>query len=145
MSLHCPNDGGFLSANGCSHRNHDHAKFVKRLLAAKPRLISPYEADLALQEGGFAVNSAYNTRIAFGDSLVTHLNHHKASDRRRRKIHLLYAVATVKSGKRGLNPKGGAGSYAYAKNFRDFGMLVLTDKQGNVENVFNIIPKTKRA
>jgi hypothetical protein len=62
----------------------------------------------------------------------------------RRKIHLLYAIATVKGGNRSRNPKGGENSYAYAKSFGSINMLVLTDDAGNVEEVFNIIPKEKK-
>lgn len=74
---------------------------------------------------------------------MEHIRHHSQADQRRRKISLLYAVATVKGGKRGKNPKGGEGSFAYARDFGDFKMLVLTDEHGNVEDTFDIIPKRK--
>ncbi len=35
------------------------------------------------------------------------------------------------------------GSFAYARDFGDFKMLVLTDEHGNVEDTFDIIPKRK--
>ena len=50
-------------------------------------------------------------------------------------------MATVKGGKKAPNPKGGAGSFAYAKRFGNMKVLVLTDSHGQVEDVFNIIPK----
>ena len=137
---HCPQCGGFIGDAGCSSPRHKYSAELTALLNAKPRIISPAEHDKALKEM-FYVNSAWNTRVGFGKRYLAHLAHHSAADRKRRKVHLLYAVAAVKSGKRGRNPQGGADSYAYAKKF-DWGkMLVLVDKRGNVEDTFSIIPK----
>jgi hypothetical protein len=142
MSKNCSQDGGFIGKSGCTHPNHNHSELVKGLIAKakKPCLISSREADAALREG-FYVNSAYTTRVGFGEKLIIHIGHHNKADQNRRKTHLLYAIATVKSGKRGPNPKGGPGSYAYAKNIDGKKFLVLTDKEGQVEEVFNIIPR----
>lgn len=143
MSERCPQDGGFIGDAGCPHPNHGHSELVRGLLASRPRAISPREADAALREG-FHVNSAFNTRVGFGAKLAKHIDHHSHKDRIRRKANLLYAVATVKGGKRGKNPKGGEGSFAYARDFGDFRMLVLTDASGNVEDTFDIIPRKGR-
>ena len=139
MIDHCPQDGGFIGKAGCTHKNHQHSPLVKSLLASKPKTISPNDCDAALAEG-FYVNSAFNTRVGFGKKLATHIDHHNQQDRIRRKVNLLYAVATVKGGKRGPNPKGGPGSYAYARNIDGRRFLVLTDEDGIVEDVFDIIP-----
>ena len=143
MTGHSPQDGGFIGDAGCTHPNHQHSELVKSLLAAKPRPISPAECEAALREG-FYVNTAFNTRVGFGAQLMEHIDHHNPADQRRRKINLLYAVATVKGGKRGRNPKGGPGSFAYARNIDGRGFLVLTDAHGNVEDVFDIIPRGRR-
>lgn len=140
----CPKDGGFIGDAGCSHPNHEHSALVKELMQGRTlRRITPQECDRALAEG-FYVNTQGGGRVGFGEKLAEHIGHHSAADQRRRKILLMYAVKTVKGGQRKPNPKGGAGSYAYAKNFEGFGMLVLTDKAGNVEDVFDIIPRERR-
>ncbi len=143
MSEHCPQDGGFIGDAGCTHPNHQHSELVKSLLASKPKAISPQDCDAALAEG-FYVNSAFNTRVGFGNKLSVHIDHHNHKDRIRRKVNLLYAVATVKGGRRGTNPKGGPGSYAYARNIDGRRFLVLTDEHGIVEDVFDIIPGERR-
>ena len=84
------------------------------------------------QDGGFV-----------GEAGCTHPNHHKIEDQRRRKILLPYAIATVKGGKRGRNPKGGRDSFAYARDFGNMCILVLTDSRGAVEDAFSIIPKRR--
>ena len=139
MSEHCPQDGGFIGDAGCTHPNHRHSELVRGLLAAKPHPIPPRDCDAALREG-FYVSTAFNTRVGFGPHLDAHIRHHSAADQNRRKANLLYAIATVKGGKRGPNPKGGPGSFAYARNIDGKRFLVLTDEHGNVEDVFNIIP-----
>ena len=145
MSEHCPQDGGFIGDAGCTHPNHQHSDLVKGLLAAakSPRPISPHECDAALREG-FYVNTATGQRVGFGHHLDEHIKHHGMRDQRRRKVNLLYAIATVKGGKRGANPQGGPGSFAYARNFGNKKFLVLTDDRGNVEDVFDIIPPGRR-
>ena len=143
MSDHCPQDGGFIGDAGCTHPNHQHSELVKGLLASKPKTISPRDCDIALAEG-FYVNSAFNTRVGFGKKLAIHIDHHNQNDRIRRKVNLLYAVATVKGGKRGPNPKGGQGSFAYARNIDGRRFLVLTDDHGIVEDVFDIIPGRRK-
>lgn len=141
MSGHCPQDGGFMGDAGCTHPNHQHSEFVKSILEAKtPRTVSPADCDRALREG-FYVNSADGKRVGFGRQLAEHMAHHNPADKARRRSHLLYAVSTVKSGRKAPNPKGGPGSSAYAKRFGNMKVLVLTDSHGQVEDVFNIIPK----
>ena len=143
MSDHCKQDGGFIGDAGCTHPNHQHSELVKGLLASKAHPISPADCEAALREG-FYVNTAFNTRVGFGAQLMEHIKHHSKADQNRRKVNLLYAVATVKSGKRGPNPKGGPGSFAYARNIDGKRFLVLTDEHGNVEDVFDIIPRGAR-
>lgn len=143
MSGRCPQDGGFIGNAGCTHPNHQHSELVKGLLSSKPRTISPADCDAALREG-FYVNTAFNSRVGFGAQLAEHIDHHNPADQRRRKINLLYAIATVKGGKRGRNPKGGPGSFAYARNIDGRKFLVLTDEHGIVEDVFDIIPHGRR-
>lgn len=141
---HCPQCGGFIGDAGCNSPRHKYSASLTALLKAKPRIISVAEHDKALDEM-FYVNTAWNTRVGFGKHYLTHLAHHSARDQKRRKVHLLYAVAAVKSGKRGRNPQGGVDSFAYAKKF-DWGkMLVLVDKRGNVEDTFDVIPKKKKS
>lgn len=140
-SKHCPQDGGWIGDAGCTHPNHEHSALVKRLLATKtPRPIDPRDCDAALREG-FYVNTKTGERVGFGPQLAEHLGHHGKADQRRRKRLLPYAIKTVTSGKRKPNPKGGKGSWGYAKRFEKdgFGLLVLTDEHGNVEDVFDII------
>jgi hypothetical protein len=143
----CPKDGGFIGSAGCTHPNHEHSELVKRLLAAgAPRPIDPADCDAALREG-FYVNTKTGERVGFGPQLVEHLKHHSKADQRRRKRLLPYAIKTVTSGKRKPNPQGGKGSWKYAKWFEEggFGLLVLTDAHGDVEDVFDIIPKERRS
>lgn len=140
----CPQDGGFIGDNACPHRNHEHSELVEKLTKERtPHEITPQECDMALTEG-FYVNTQDGTKVGFGKKLATHIEHHSPADQRRRKIRLMYAIKTVKGGKKRPNPQGGAGSYAYAKEFDGFGMLVLTDTNGNVEDVFDIIPRKRR-
>ncbi len=99
--------------------------------------------DMALREG-FEVDTAFSTRVKFGDKLAEHIRHHNPADQRRRKIHLLYAIATVRGGRRMPNPQGGSGSFAYERSFDGLKIRVLTDANGNVEDVFDIIPPGRR-
>lgn len=111
------------------------------MLKEKPRKISVAEFDKALAEKFYVNTARSGVRVGFGKKLMVHMAHHTEADQKRRKAHLLYAVKTVKAGKRGRNPKGGSGSHAYAKKFDGFKMLVLTDANGNVEDCFNFYPK----
>ncbi len=137
---HCPQCGGFIGDAGCNSPRHKYSASLTALLKAKPRDITVEEFDKALDEKFYVNTAKAGVRVGFGKRLLTHLAHHSAADQKRRKKKLLYAVATVKSGKRKRNPQGGPGSWAYAKRF-DWGkVLVLTDKNGMVEDCFNIIP-----
>lgn len=52
MSGHCPQDGGFIGAAGCTHPRHAHSPLVKRILNAKqPTRLEEYQARRALKEG----------------------------------------------------------------------------------------------
>mgnify|MGYP006903484910 CR=1 FL=1 len=144
MSAHCPQDGGFVGAAGCTHPRRAHSPLVKKILAGKIKEISAEEADAALSEG-FYVDGANGRRIGFGKPLKRHLerDHQNAKDIVARKTALLQAVETVK------HPdcvewqyKRIRGRTAYAKAFSDRGILAITDREGeNIECVFNIIPK----
>ena len=141
---HCPQCGGFIGDAGCKSPRHKYSAELTALLKSKPREITVAEFDNALKEKFYVNTATAGVRVGFGNRLLIHMSHHSAADQRRRKVHLLYAVAAVKSGKRGRNPQGGPGSYAYAKRFSWGKMLVLTDQNGDVEDTFDIIPKKKR-
>ena len=142
----CPQDGGFIGASGCTHPNHQHGETVKRLLdaAKNPRPITAEECEAALREG-FYVQTRWGTRVGFGQHLLDHIDDHSMGDAESRKEKLLFAIKTVRSGKRTANPKGGPGSYSYAMRFEEFGMLVHTDKHGTIEDVFTFYDEPKKA
>ena len=143
MSNNCPQDGGFIGKSGCKHPNHEHSSLVKDIMSSRSlRQITPSECDSALEEG-FYVNVAGGERVGFGRQLAEHIAHHGAADQRRRKTKLMYAVKTVKAGRKQRNPQGGPNSYRYAMAFDGFGILVLTDDHGDVQDVFDIIPNNK--
>ena len=140
------NSGQFVSTGGASGTpsgTTENSDQVKQLLASRPRPITPAECDAALKEG-FEVNTAFNTKVKFGKKLDEHIRHHNMADQKRRKVNLLYAVATVKGGRRMPNPKGGPGSFAYERNFDGMKFRVLTDANGNVEDAFDVIPSGRR-
>lgn len=144
---HDDGNGRFTEKTGgssdSSPKTTENSNLVKQLLASRPRPITPAECDAALKEG-FQVNTAFNTQVKFGAKLEEHIKHHNPADQRRRKINLLYAVATVKGGRRMANPQGGPGSFAYERNFDGMKFRVLTDANGNVEDAFDIIPPGRR-
>ncbi len=144
MSEHCQQDGGFVGDSGCTHPNHQHSELVKRIVdgASRPTRITPREAEAALREG-FHVNGPNGTRIGFGERLLDHIDAHGAKDAAGRKTFLQFAVNTVVSPARvDKNHRGLNGRTAYAKRFRDFSMLVVSDSATNsVEEVFTIVPK----
>lgn len=140
MPDQCPQDGGFIGNSGCTHQNHRHSEHVSRLLAAARNpyeLDDPADAEKALREG-FYVQTRWSTRVGFGTGLLEHIDEHPGAQALDRKKKLLYAIKTVRAGKRAPNKKGGSDSYGYAMNFpsEGFGMLVLTDSHGNVEDAF---------
>ncbi len=140
----CPVDGGFIGRSGCTHPNHRHSEHVERLLreARTPHeLDDPADAEKALREG-FYVQTRWNTRVGFGPDLLAHIDSHPGAQALDRKRKLLCAIKTVRAGRRAPNPKGGPGSYGYAMHFPEegFGMLVLTDRHGDVEDAFTIFP-----
>ena len=138
MTNQCPQDGGFIGESGCTHRNHKHSEHVNNLLAMarKPEKISVEACDKALDEG-FYVSTRWNTRVGFGKRFKRHTEDHPPDVVKERKEHLLFAIKTVRAGKRGPNPKGGKDSYAYAHDFGAFGMLVTVDAEGMVEEAFS--------
>ena len=134
---HCPQCGGFIGDAGCNSPRHKYSEFLTGLLKSKPRKTTVAEFDKALAEKFYVNTAKAGVRVGFGKRLLIHMAHHTAADQKRRKEMLLFAVKTVKSGRRGRNPKGGPNSWGYAKRFDGFKMLVLTDAKGNVEDCFN--------
>lgn len=143
MPEQCPKDGGFIGSCGCTHPNHEHSALVKQVIADSrdPYEIEPDDAAAALEEG-FYVNSRHGTRVGFGRQLLEHIrDSHDPDEADNRLAKLLYAVDTAKTGRRKPNPQGGAGSFGYAKQFRGFRILVLTDTEGVVERAFTFFDK----
>ncbi|MGN0853430.1 MAG: hypothetical protein ACI4Q3_08655 [Kiritimatiellia bacterium] len=147
MSERCPQDGGFIGEAGCTHPNHEHSGLVKRIISGsdRPKRITPSEADAALREG-FHVTNPDGVRVGFGRRLLDHINAHDAKDAAGRKTFLQFAVSTVaRPDKVDAGHRGFEGRTAYAKRFREFAMLVVSDsKTGGVEYVFTIVPKRRR-
>ncbi len=143
----CPQDGGFLGDAGCTHPNHKYSAHVERLLdsARNPVPITAADAEKALNEGFYVNTATAGVRVGFGKRLLDHIGDHGATTAKERKEKLLFAIKTVRGGKRAPNPKGGAGSFAYAKRFDEFGMLVCTDKEGHVEEAFTFFHNPKKA
>ena len=146
MSARCPQDGGFVGDAGCTHPNHAHSALVRRIVdgARRPTRVTPAEAEAALREG-FHVTNPDGVRVGFGRRLLDHIDAHGAKDAAGRKTFLQFAVDAVESpdkvdaGHRGLE-----GRTAYAKRFKDFSMLVVSDREtGSVEDVFTIVPKRR--
>ena len=150
MSEHCPQDGGFIGAAGCTHPNHQHSELVEGIIAnAAPRghlhLISEAEAEIALKEG-FYVKSPDGKRIGFGKGLLEHIDNdtdHAPADAKARKQRLIYAVQTVTHPDRTeTNHRSIPGRTAYAKAFDDFGILAITEPESDViEKVFTFFPR----
>lgn len=145
MRKHCPQDGGFVGDAGCTHPNHRHSELVRRIVAeavARPRRVTSGEAEAALREG-FYVSGPGGTRVGFGKRLLEHIDAHGEKDAAGRKTFLEFAVNAVGSPDRvDAGHRGLEGRTAYAKRFREFSMLVISDKKTNsVEEVFTIVPK----
>lgn len=145
MSTHCPQDGGFIGAAGCTHPHHAHSPLVKRILNAKtPQAIPSSDARTALREG-FYIDAPNNERVGFGKKLLSHIAAHYAADADARLSRLEFAIATVKSPDAiATNHRNLPNRTAYAKAFKDFGMLVITDKERqNIQMAFTFFPQRK--
>lgn len=146
MSDHCPQDGGFIGKAGCTHPNHQHSELVKKLIAdaANPKMISPRDASSALQEGFYVKNPA-GTSVGFGQGLLNHVEGHLKQDADNRKQRLLFAVNAVTNPDRmEKDHKGAEGRTLYVKAFEKFGMLVVSEKDGDtIEDTFTIFPNRK--
>ncbi len=147
MSDHCPQDGGFIGKAGCTHPNHQHSELVKKLIdnAASPVEMSMENARAALSEG-FYVTDPEGKRVGFGKNLLDKINAHAKvhpKDAKRRLECLHFAVATVTNyDSIEHDHKGLQGRTAYCKRFKDFGIMAISDPEGqNIDYVFNIIPK----
>ncbi len=147
MPGRCPQDGGFIGQSGCTHPNHNHSELVTQLLAAAkdPRPMDAATAELALKEGFYVGTRTAGVRIGFGEKLLAHTDDHSARKAEERKVLLQYAIKTARAGNRKPNAKGGPGSWSYAMSFDDFGMLVCTDRNGDVEDTFTFFPDEKKA
>ena len=147
MSAHCPKDGGFIGAAGCTHPRHAHSALVRKILAAKsPANITEGEARRALAEG-FYVDDPQGNRIGFGKPLLAHLTDaaHHPNDARKRLARLEFAVATVRRPDAAeRDHRLVRGRTAYARAFREFGMLVVADTEsGILKQAFTFVPKRK--
>lgn len=150
MSERCPQDGGFIGECGCTHPNHQHSELVKGIIVnAMPRgrlhLISEADAEAALKEG-FYVNDPSGKRVGFGHGLLEHIDNdpnHAPEDAKARKQRLIYAVQTVTHpDKTEKNHRSIPGRTAYAKAFKDFGILAITERNtGEIEKVFTYFPR----
>ena len=150
MSEHCPQDGGFIGAAGCTHPNHQHSELVRGIIVnAMPRghlrLISEAEAEAALKEG-FYVKNPEGKMVGFGHGLLEHINNdpnHAPADAKARKQRLIYAVQTfTHPDKTEKNHRSIPGRTAYAKAFDDFGILAITEPESNViAKVFTYFPR----
>ena len=150
MSEHCPQDGGFIGAAGCTHPNHQHSELVRGIIVnAMPRghlrLISEAEAEAALKEG-FYVKNPEGKMVGFGHGLLEHIDsdsHHAPADAQARKRRLIYAVQTVTHpDKTERNHRSIPGRTAYAKAFDDFGILAITEPESDaIAKVFTYFPR----
>ena len=144
MSEHCPQDGGFIGAAGCTHPNHRHSELVRGIMSGEPKMISAAEDTAALTEGFYA-NNPDGRRVGFGKKLLTHLDTHLEGDANARKARLMFAVKTVtRPAKVERDHKGFEGRTLYSKAFEKFGMVAISEKGGDtIEHVFTIIPNRR--
>lgn len=145
MSEHCPQDGGFIGDAGCNHPNHQHSEMVRRIMSGEPKIISKGEAEAALREG-FYVKNPEGNRVGFGKKLLEHIENdpnHEPADADERKKRLMFAVKTVTNpDKMEKNHRSIPGRTAYAKAFKDFGILAISDREsGEIEKVFTYFPR----
>lgn len=143
MSTHCPKDGGFIGAAGCTHPRHVHSPLVREILAEKsPKRMLPEDVDSALGEG-FYIRCG-SRRVGFGKRLLDHINTHHPNDAKERKTFLQFAIAAVrKPDAIERNHRSIKDRTAYAKAFADFGILVISDRRGDIHDVFTFVPKRK--
>jgi len=147
MSAHCPQDGGFIGAAGCTHPRHAHSPLVKKILATKhPEKLEAYLSRRALKEGFYADDPA-GARIGFGTRLLDHIEsvEHHPHDIDSRLKHLEFAVDAVRRPDAVEHDhRAIPGRTAYAKAFRNFGMLVIADTEtGTVKQAFTFVPNRK--
>ena len=144
MPDQCPQDGGFIGDAGCSHPNHQHSELTESLMKSPVKEITPKECDHALNEG-FYVDSKDGARVGFGKRLKEHIENgpkHTKDDVDNRKKRLLYAVDTVKTtAPKEVDHRRVKGRKLYTKEYKDFGMLVITDKRGVVDDAYTIFPR----
>ena len=145
MSEHCPLDGGFVGEAGCTHPNHQHSELVKRIVGCgSPTTISSVEARNALREG-FIIHDGEGIAVGFGRRLLSHLEYHSGMDAEARLMRLEFAVSTVASPDKIEHiHRGNQNRTAYAKAFKDFGILVISDDTTkSIREVFTLIPSRK--
>lgn len=109
-----------------------------------PQAIPSSDARTALREG-FYIDAPNNERVGFGKKLLSHIAAHYAADADARLSRLEFAIATVKSPDAiATNHRNLPNRTAYAKAFKDFGMLVITDKERqNIQMAFTFFPQRK--
>lgn len=145
MSERCPRDGGFIGEAGCTHPNHEHSELVKGMLSGETRMVSEDDATAALREG-FYIKNPNGKQVGFGPSLLAHIENdrdHGPDDIKNRKERLLFAVETVRRpDKIDANHRNIPGRTAYAKAFKDFGVLAITGPESDtIDKMYTFFPR----
>ncbi len=120
----------------CSRVQH-----IQKLLKESeiPRLINESDAERALLEG-FVVRGVAGYDCVFDSRALNHIKDHPSADAKGRLKRLQFAIDTVRTGKFKFN-YGAEKRTGYAKSYGKKGVLVLADKNGVIQDVFDIIPK----
>ncbi|MGN1360348.1 MAG: hypothetical protein ACI4X9_07870, partial [Kiritimatiellia bacterium] len=141
----CPQDGGFVGEDGCTHPNHIRRNLRKKAAkwAKKPDYMDPEEARKAI-ETGFEVTDSSGLVFTFGESLKRHLDEHSEKDRSGRYSRLQYAVAAVNSPIREVNHRNFPGRIACCQVIDQKHIVVLlADRSGEAVTAFDIIQNKK--
>lgn len=141
----CPQDGGFVGDDGCTHPNHIRRNLQNKVAkwAQNPSRMDPEEARKAI-ETGFEVTDSGGLVFTFGENLKRHLDEHSEQDRSGRYSRLQYAVAAVNSPIREANHRNFPGRIACCQVIDPKHIVVLlADRSGEAVTAFDIIPGRK--
>ena len=141
----CKTHGTGKFANGATGKDWHagkHSPKLQTLLDGAPQRISIEEADAALNEE-IHVSDPDGKKVLFGQSLKRHIEEdgHGSEDTAGRKKKLLYAVDAVKNPDSISDSTRGENRTVYQKSFDGFSMMAIADEKGEVNEVFNIIPR----
>ena len=108
-------------------------------------MVPENDAAAALREG-FYVKNPNGKQVGFGPSLLAHIendHHHGPEDIKNRKERLLFAVETVRRpDKIDANHRNIPGRTAYAKAFKDFGVLAITGPESDtIDKMYTFFPR----